>query len=157
MEVVESFPCRLLLLAKDRPEMDFSERRTVAFDASSAVGKLKALSGPEIEHARCTGELCPWLFQLVCDMGRVWNTIQHISKLAPSMSCMLLSAHMMTKKLIALPPTRAAKSEFLRLQRLCAARKIDGCNLHECASAGMRPCKVSTIDANPTCQSHALG
>ena len=81
MEVVESFPCRLLLLAKDRPEMDSSERRTVAaeiaagnFDASSAVGKLKALFGPETEHARCTGELCPVLFQLICDMGRVWNT-----------------------------------------------------------------------------------
>ena len=76
MEVVESFPCRLLLLARDRPEMDSSERRTVAaeiaagnFDASSAVGKLKALFWPEIEHARCTGELCPVLFQLVCVVG----------------------------------------------------------------------------------------
>ena len=115
---------------KDRPEMDSSERRTVAtqiaagnFDASSAVGKLKAVFGSEIDHARCTGELCPVLFQLFCDMGRVWNTyvqeiegcndtIQHINKLAPSMSWMLLSAHVMTKKLIALLPTRAAKSEF---------------------------------------------
>ena len=57
------------------------ERRTVAdeipagnFDASSAVWKLKAVFGPETEHARCTGELCPVLFQLICDMGRVWNT-----------------------------------------------------------------------------------
>ena len=131
MEVVESFPCRLQLLAKDRPEMDSSGGRTVAaeiaagnFDVTSAVGKLKALFGPEIEHARCTGELCPTLFQLICDMGRVRNTdvqeiescnnkIQHTSKLAPSMSWMLLSGRVMTKKLIALPPTRAAKSEFL--------------------------------------------
>ena len=63
------------------------------FDASSAVGKLKAPFGPEIEHARCVGELCPVLFQLICDMGRVWNTddqeldgcnntIQHISKVS---------------------------------------------------------------------------
>ena len=70
MEVAESFPCRLLLLAKDRPEMDSSERRTVVaeiaagdFDASSAVGKLKTLFGPEIEHARFIGGLCPVLFQ----------------------------------------------------------------------------------------------
>ena len=116
----------LLLLAKDRPEMDSSEKRTVAagnFDASSAVGKLKVLYGPEIEHARCTGEVCPVLFQLICDLRRVWNTdvqeiegcnntIQHISKLAPSMTWMLLSARVMTKQLIALLPTRAAKSEF---------------------------------------------
>ena len=115
MEVVESFPCRLLLLAKDRPEMDCPERRTVAaeiaagnFDASSAVGKLEALFGPETEHARCTGEVCAVLFQLICDMGRVWNTdvqiegcnntIQHISKLALSMSWILLSARVMTPK-----------------------------------------------------------
>ena len=128
VKVVEGFPCRLLL-ANDRPEMDSSERRTVDaeiaagnFDASSADGKLKALFGPEIEHARCTGELCPVLFQLIRVMGRVWNTdvqeiegcnntIQHISKLAPSMSWMLLSERMMTKKLIALLPTRAAKTE----------------------------------------------
>ena len=88
------------------------------------LGKLKAPFGPEIEHARCTGEPCPVLFKLNCDMGRVRNTdvqeiegcnntIQHISKLAPSMSWMLLSARVMTKKLIALLPTRAAKSEFL--------------------------------------------
>ena len=107
---MESFPCRLLLLAKDQPETDSSERRIVTaeiaagnFDASSAVGKLKALFGPETEHARCTGELCPVLFQPICDMGRVWNTDvqeiegcnntkQHISKLAPTMSWMLLSA-----------------------------------------------------------------
>ena len=70
MEVAESFPCRLLLLAKDRPEMDSSERRTVVaeiaagdFDASSAVGKLKTLFGPEIEHARFIGGLCLVLFQ----------------------------------------------------------------------------------------------
>ena len=130
MEVVESFPCRLQLLAKDRPEMDSSGGRTVAaeiaagnFDVTYAVGKLKALFGPEIEHARCTGELCPTLFQLICDMGRVRNTdvqeiegcnnkIQHTSKLAPSASWML-SGRVMTKKLIAPPPTRAAKSEFL--------------------------------------------
>ena len=63
------------------------------------------------------------LVQLICDMGRVWNTdvqeiegctntFQHISKLAPSMSWMLLSARVMTKMLIALLPTRAATSEF---------------------------------------------
>ena len=98
MEVVESFTCRLLFLAKDRPEMDSSGGRTVAaeiaarnFDVSSAVGKLKALFGPETEHARCTGELCPVLFKLNCDMGCVRNTdvqemegcnntIQNISK-----------------------------------------------------------------------------
>ena len=66
-------------VARERSaEMDSSARRTVAaeiaagnFDASSAVGKLKALFGPKIEHARCTGELCPVLFQLICDTGSV--------------------------------------------------------------------------------------
>ena len=91
--------------------------------STRALRKLKAPFGPEIEHARCTGELCLVLFQLICGMGRVWNTdvqeiegcnntILHISKLAPSMSWMLLSARVMTKQLIALPPTRAAKSDF---------------------------------------------
>ena len=57
-------------------------------------------------------------------MGCVWNTdvqeidgckntTQYIRKIALSMSWMLLSARVMTKKLIALLPTRAAKSEFL--------------------------------------------
>ena len=129
MEVVESFPCRL---AKDRPGVDSSRkedrcRRDGRWELRrelccwEAQGSLRAR---EREHARCTGELSPVLFQLICDMGRVWNTdvqeiegcnntIQHISKLAPSMSWMLLSARVMTKKLIALLPTRAAKSEFL--------------------------------------------
>ena len=101
-------------------------RRDCRWELRRELGcwEAQALFGPEIEHARCTGELCPVLFQLICDVGRVWNTdvqeiegcnntIQHISKLAPSMSWMLLSARVMTKKLIALPPTRAAKSEFL--------------------------------------------
>ena len=105
---MESFPWRLLLLAKDRPEMNSSERRTVAaeiaagyFDASSAVGKLKTLFEPDMEHARCIGGLCPVFVQLICDMGQVWNTdvqeiqdcndtIQHISKLALSMSWVLV-------------------------------------------------------------------
>ena len=65
---IRTLSVRLLLLAKDRPEMDSS------FDASSAVGKLKTLFGPETEHARCTGRLCPVLFQLICDIGRVWAT-----------------------------------------------------------------------------------
>ena len=41
---------------------------------------------------------------------------------------------------IALPEffDRNVSGDAPRLQRLCAARKIDGCNLHECASAGIR-------------------
>ena len=35
MEVVESFSCRLLLLAKDRPEMDSSEWRTIAAEIAA--------------------------------------------------------------------------------------------------------------------------
>ena len=100
------------------------------------LGSSRLSSGQrEREHARCTGELCLVLVQLICDMGRVWNTdvqeiegcnstIQHISKLAPSMSWMLLSARVITKKLIALLPTRAAKSEFLAE---CVLRH-QGCN-----------------------------
>ena len=65
-EVAESFPCRLLLLAKKLQEIDSSERGPLPpFDANSAVGKLNALFGPE--HATCTGELCPALFQLISD------------------------------------------------------------------------------------------
>ena len=59
MEVAESFLCGLLLLAKDRPEMDSSGGRTVAaeiaasnFNVSSAVGKLKALSLRSRDGAR---------------------------------------------------------------------------------------------------------
>ena len=58
--------------------------------AGSAFVKLKILLRPEIEHARCIGGLC-FVPQLICDMGRVWNTdvretegcnntIEHISK-----------------------------------------------------------------------------
>ena len=116
MEVVESFPCSLLLLAKDRHRDGLLRQE----DRSRRDCRWR---GQEIEHARCTGEFCPVPFQLICDMGRVWNTdvqeiegcnntMQHISKLAPSMSWMLRSARVMTKNLIALLPTRAAKSEF---------------------------------------------
>ena len=61
MEVVESFPCRLLLLANDRPEMDSSGGRTVAaeiaagnFDVSSweAQGSLRSRDRAREVHWR---------------------------------------------------------------------------------------------------------
>ena len=43
MDVLESFPCRLLLLAKDRPKMDAVAAEIAAgnFDESFAVGKAQ--------------------------------------------------------------------------------------------------------------------
>ena len=100
-------------------KMDSSERRTVVaeiaagdFDASSAVGKpqdsLRARDGAREVHWRALP--CPFPNTDVEEIEGCDNTIQHISKLAPSMSWILLSARVVTKKLIAFPPTRAAKS-----------------------------------------------